>query len=260
MKKLIQILPFFILGAVLAQNGQFKSELFIQNQDTLPYRILYPLHFDTQKKYPVVLFLHGSGERGKDNSKQLVHGKALFQSARNLEQFPAIIIFPQCPEEDYWAHVDINRDTHPFTIKFPENVPATKSLQNVIDLIQNISKESFIDKSRIYVGGLSMGGMGTYEILYRMPNTFAAAFVICGGGNTKLAQQYAQQTPLWIFHGAKDDIVDPQLALQMATALLKYGAKPNVTIYAQDNHNSWDSTFQEPHLLPWLFSHYQTIK
>ena len=99
-----------------------------------------------------------------------------------------------------------------------------------------------------------MGGMGTFEILYRKPETFAAAFAICGGGNAETVSKYASNTPLWVFHGAKDDLVDPQLSIAMVSADLKAGGKPNFNLYADANHNSWDSAFAEPQLLPWLFS------
>ncbi|MCB0470047.1 MAG: phospholipase, partial [Flavobacteriaceae bacterium] len=102
--------------------------------------------------------------------------------------------------------------------------------------------------------GLSMGGMGTYEILSRKPDMFAAAFAICGGGNPELTENYATKIPMWIFHGAKDDVVNPQLSIDMVSAILKFGGKPNFTLYADDNHNSWDSAFAEPELLLWLFS------
>ena len=124
--------------------------------------------------------------------------------------------------------------------------------------MQNITKNNYVDNSKIYVGGLSMGGMGTFEIISRQPNVFAAAFAICGGGNTENATKFATKVPMWIFHGAKDNVVKPQLSVQMVNAIINAGGTPNFTLYAEDNHNSWDSAFAEPKLLTWLFSNTKT--
>ncbi|HNU60200.1 MAG TPA: prolyl oligopeptidase family serine peptidase, partial [Aquaticitalea sp.] len=130
----------------------------------------------------------------------------------------------------------------------------TKALTLVMQLMDEMLTKTYINKQQVYVGGLSMGGMGTFEILSRKPDMFAAAFAICGGGSTQDAKNYAATTSLWIFHGAKDDVVIPQHSIDMVTAILNYGGKPNFTLYADDNHNSWDSAFNEPKFLPWLFS------
>ncbi|HMC01708.1 MAG TPA: hypothetical protein VKN14_11800, partial [Flavobacteriaceae bacterium] len=95
---------------------------------------------------------------------------------------------------------------------------------------------------------------GTFEILYRKPDMFTAAFAICGAGNPETVKTYANKTELWVFHGAKDDVTNPQFSIDMVSAYLKAGGNPNFTLYADDNHNSWDSAFAEPELLPWLFS------
>lgn len=239
---------------IFAQNQKlFKHEHYIDQADTLNYRMLLPKHFDETKQYPLVLFLHGAGERGNDNAKQLTHGSFLFSKRRNRRKFPAIVIFPQCPQNDYWANANVDRSTHPYNIDFKNGEP-NKSLNSVMQLMDEMTTKPFVKKDQIYVGGLSMGGMGTFEILYRKPNMFAAAFAICGGGNVETVSQYATSTPIWVFHGAKDDLVDPQLSIDMVSANLKAGGSPNFNLYSTDNHNSWDSAFSEPHLLPWLFS------
>ncbi len=252
----------FFMGVTLicAQDyaNRYEKKVFKTGSNELNYRILYPKDFQPNQKYPLVLFLHGAGERGSDNEIQLVHGGALFSSAKNLAQFPAIVIFPQCPTEDYWANVEIDRNAKPFGIVFSQNVPPTQSLQGVMELLKDFLQKPFVDNQRIYVGGLSMGGMGTYELVSRLPQTFAAAFVICGARNTETVEKWATQTPVWIFHGAQDDIVNPLYAIQMGIQLIKLGASPNLSIYSFANHNSWDSAFQEPNLLPWLFSHIKT--
>ncbi len=250
-------LTLFIIGScnfIEAQNTGFSSELFVSKQDTLRYRMLLPKNFSKDKLYPVVLFLHGSGERGNDNQLQLVHGSKLFLNQMNRDAFPAIVIFPQCKKNSYWSNAIVNRNTKPIELDFPLDAPPTKPLSLVMQLMEDFISKPFVNKDKIYVGGLSMGGMGTFEILYRQPDMFAAAFTICGGGNPEGVKVYAKKTELWVFHGANDDVVSPQLSVNMVNAYLNAGGKPNFSLYADDDHNSWDSAFAEPQLLTWLFS------
>lgn len=241
-------------GIVAQHQELYEAKNYINNSDTLNYRIMYPKDFSEDKQYPLVLFLHGAGERGSNNASQLAHGSKLFASNENRETFPAIVIFPQCPQDDYWANASVDRTTQPLTLKFPNGGEPTKALSLVMQLMDKMVAKPFVIKNQVYVGGLSMGGMGTFEILSRKPELFTAAFAICGGGNTDAAKAYATSVDLWIFHGAKDDVVIPQLSIDMVSAILNYGGKPNFTLYADANHNSWDATFAEPKLLPWLFS------
>ncbi|WP_416307882.1 prolyl oligopeptidase family serine peptidase [Neptunicella sp. SCSIO 80796] len=227
------------------EEGQFKQ---------LDYRILYPADFDPAKQYPLVLVLHGAGERGDDNKAQLVHGSQLFLQPQVREKFPAIVIFPQAPKSDYWANVDVDRSGPRPKFSFKDGGKPTTSMALVMELMDNFSSQSYVDNSRIYVGGLSMGGMGTFEILSRKPDIFAAAFAICGGGDPAIVSRYRNGLPIWIFHGEKDDIVSPRYSRQMADAISKQGGKVKLTLYPEANHNSWDSAFAEPQLLPWLFA------
>lgn len=249
----------FFLGMfkLVAQNeDEYSKEYFVSGEDTLNYRMLKPPNFDPTKKYPIVLFLHGAGERGNDNYKQLAHGSELFYEMR--DSFPSMVIFPQCRQNDYWASVSVDRSNKPLSLKFPPNTPPTKSMALAVELLNDVLAKPYTNNDQVYVGGLSMGGMGTFEILYRHPETFAAAFAICGAGNPETTERYAKTVPMWIFHGANDDLVDPQESINMVLGILKYGGKPNFTLYAKDNHNSWDSAFAEPDLLPWLFSNSKT--
>jgi len=236
----------------------FKKEHFILNGDTLNYRVLYPNDFSEEEKYPVVLVLHGAGERGDNNESQLVHGSDLFLDKGNRKKFPAIVIFPQAPKEDYWAKVEVKRDTMPFQFDFKNTEEPTRSLALVMKMMDSVVAQKFVNKENVYVGGLSMGGMGTYEILYKKPEMFAAAFAICGGANPEIAKGYAEGLNIWIFHGEKDDIVPSELSKAMAKSINHFGGNAKVSLYPNDNHNSWDSAFSEPYLLPWLFSHNRT--
>lgn len=242
---------------MLAQQQLYREASLIKENDTLNYRVLWPDNFSEDKSYPLVLFLHGAGERGSDNKAQLTHGSSLFAAPENRSNFPAIVIFPQCPKDDYWSNVDIDRSGKGVKLEFNSEKEPTSALALVMELLAQELDKSYVDKDRVYVAGLSMGGMGTFEILSRMPETFAAAIPICGGGNPALAEKYAQ-IPMWVFHGAKDDVVNPLYSLEMVEALLKAGGHPNFTLYENANHNSWDSAFTEPQFLPWLFSKKRT--
>ena len=253
MNKLISILLILMVTPLLiaAQSDDYEKRMHVTEHGILKYRILMPLEFSKDKKYPVLLFLHGSGERGNDNEKQLIHGSRFFFNNRN--KYPAILLFPQCSENDYWASL-IDDPDNPSVFKFDYGRKPTKSLQLVISLLDSIEQLQYVDNKRIYVGGLSMGGMGTLEILYRKPKTFAAAFSICGAGNTDSVTKYAKNTKLWLFHGAQDQVVLPEYSQKMVDALKNAGAKPKYTLYPKAHHNSWDDAFKEPKFLSWLFS------
>ena len=255
-QKRILFLLIFVSNIVAAQNQDlFSKELFIKGKDTLKYRLLLPKNFSKDKMYPLVLFLHGRGEQGNDNETQLVHGSKLFLDNYNTDQFSSIVVFPQCPKEGYWANV--KRDYSKKALekfKYKRLGKPTKSMALVLELMDELTQKPYIKKDQVYAGGLSMGGMGTFEIINRRPNMFAAAFPICGGGNPKSVSRYSDKVSLWVFHGGIDDVVHPYFSLTMVTALQKLGADVTLTYFENDNHNSWDSTFSEPKLLPWLFS------
>ncbi len=234
---------------------KFDKGNFIKGKDSIYYRILFPENFNPAEKYPIVFFLHGSGERGSDNEKQLIHGGKLFLKDDIRKNFPAIVVFPQCPETDFWANINIANDNNgKRKISFVEGGKPTKIMHALQGMVKDLLKKPFVNKAQVYVGGLSMGGMGTFELLRRKRHTFAAAFSICGGDNTNNIEKY-QKVPLWIFHGAKDEVVDPAFSIAIAERLKNVGDEVKFTLYPNDNHNSWDSAFAEPTLMPWLFSH-----
>lgn len=251
-KHLLLLLLSVGLYPLFAQDygyGEHKN-----NGASLNYRILFPENFNRSHTYPIILFLHGAGERGNDNEKQLVHGSDLFLSPDVRNEFPSIVIFPQCPEEDYWSNAEVDRSSYPIRLKFNGEASPTTAMTLVIAMMDSVTQLEYVDKSKIYVGGLSMGGMGTYEILARRPEMFSGAFAICGGGDTRMVDKYAKNTPIWVFHGAKDNVVAPFRSTEMVLALQKAGSDVRYTLYPKDNHNSWDSAFDEKDLLPWLFS------
>ena len=257
MKKsfLLIILFSFSLVTKAQDNNLYEKHWHVHNGDTLPYRLLLPENYDPAKKYPLILFLHGSGERGNDNELQLVHGAILFLRDSIRKNYPAIVVFPQCPLNSYWSNVHFTIDTvsKKRIMQFPVNSEPTIAMKMLLRLLGKLQHDYKLDKKRIYVGGLSMGGMGSFELVSRKPKLFAAAFPICGGANPVTAKKI-KEPAWWIFHGLKDNVVDPDLSRQMATALKEVGADVKLTLYPEANHNSWDPAFAERDLLFWLFS------
>jgi predicted peptidase len=237
--------------------SQYEKKEFIRDHHTLPYRILYPLHYDRQIRYPLVVFLHGQNEIGSDNASQLVHGGALFLQDSIRANYPAIVLFPQCTEGNSWAYMEYRVDeatkkmsTFLFNFREEPSIP----IRLLKDLMDSLVRSKVIDKKRIYVGGLSMGGFGTYDLLTRYADLFAAAFPICAGGDIKLAEVYARSTPLWIFHGAADSVVSVEYARTAVRVLHALGVQPRYTEYPGVGHDSWDRALAERELVPWLFS------
>ena len=222
-----------------ASVSRFSYEKFIQNGDTLHYRQLYP-DYDTLRKYPLVIFLHGSGERGNDNEAQLKWGVGNFATDEAMKMHPAIVIAPQCPLKDSWARFN-KKQTSP-----------TKPMELVLALIHEMKKNKLVDTNRIYITGLSMGGYGTYDALEREPELFAAAVPVCGGGDVSKASIIAT-VPIWIFHGAEDPAVNPEYDVQMLVALRKAGAHPGFTMYPETGHFSWIAAYSDPMMMEWLF-------
>ena len=212
----------------------------------LPYQLLKPGNYDPGKKYPLVLFLHGAGERGTDNQAQLKHVTAIFTTPENREKYPCFVLVPQCPPDRKWAEVDWSAQHH-LTPKKP-SIPLAMSM----DVIAQLEKEYSIDAKRLYVMGLSMGGYGSWDAISRYPETFAAAVPICGGGDETKAAAIAK-IPVWVFHGDHDGAVNVARSRNMVAALKKAGGTPKYTEYPGVGHNSWEPASKDPQLLPWLF-------
>lgn len=229
-----------------------KKEFTSPEGKKLLYRILYPKEYNQSKKYPLILVLHGAGERGNDNEKQLVHGSKLFLDSVVREKFPAIVVFPQCPQESYWSSVKISRNKSPLVLDFDYSRPVVEPLALSMMLVKELIRTEKIDVRRVYITGLSMGGMGTFEAVYRYPGIFAAALPICGGGDTIRYKKV--NIPFWVFHGAADAVVDVQYSRAMVDKLKAEKVKVKYTEYPGVNHNSWDNAFAEPDFLEWMFS------
>jgi predicted peptidase len=200
----------------------------------MPYRILFPRHYDSLKSYPLHLFLHGIGERGSDNEKQLSVGASFYQadSIRNL--YPAFVVYPQCPGNDYWfSHY------------------MTKTLKAFID---TLTSHYLIVEEKISIGGFSMGAFGTFSMVARNPGFFESAVAISGDGDESKAILMAK-TRWQIFAGKKDHIVPPSKTEKMAQALKKAGASVSFTLFPEADHGAtWWFAFSEPDFFYKLFS------
>ncbi len=255
MPKLLCLLLLSLSLQMLHAQGLalYEKKLFINGKDTLRYRILYPEKYKKRKSYPLIVFLHGSGERGNDNEAQLMHGGDLFVKEQIRKHFQVIVIFPQCPKDSAWSR--FKRIPNSTEWQFITQADAPLPQQLVKQLLDSLSDNKIANSKKIYLGGLSLGGMGTYDLLIRYPGYFAAAFPICGATNIPVFLEKAHPLPLWIFHGALDTSVPPGFDRDLYTALMTRGAKNiSYTEYPKAGHNSWDSAFAEPGLLPWLFS------
>ena len=231
----------------LAQSSRFSINQYVNDKgDTLLYRLLYP-DSDTLRKYPLVIFLHGSGERGNDNEAQLKWGAQNFADDRAMIMHPAIVIVPQCPANMQWSNFTRGQGTL-LTLK----PTPSKPMELLMELIRQSIKNLPVDTNRIYITGLSMGGYGTYDAIERYPQLFAAAVPVCGGGDVSRAATVAH-IPIWIFLGAEDPAVNPLYSLEMLKALTKAGAHPGFTQYPQVGHFSWLGAYSDPLMMEWLF-------
>jgi poly(3-hydroxybutyrate) depolymerase len=226
----------------------FEKRTFTDpNKKTLPYCLLKPDNYDPKTKYPLVLFLHGAGERGYDNEKQLVHGVMEFAKDDVRKKYPCFVVAPQCPENQKWCDVDWGAAKHDMPKK------PSESMRLTLELLTALQKEFSIDPNRLYVTGLSMGGYGTWDAISRHPDLFAAAVPVCGGGDEKLAEKIAK-VPIWVFHGGKDETVMPARSRNMVEALKKAGGKPKYTEYPDIGHDSWVPAYKDTDMHAWLFA------
>lgn len=219
---------------------EFDKLQYKTPDDTLLYRLLKPAVQNESERYPLVIFLHGSGERGNDNIVTLKHIAPLFLTESNRSQFPCFVLVPQCPAHENWTYPDWYQEPK-------------EPLSSVVALIDSLKSLPFIDSTRIYITGLSMGGYGTWYLLTKYPEKFAAAVPICGGGDTHQVEKF-KHVPVWNFHGAKDNAVPVERSRSMIRALKDAGAAPKYTEYKKVGHESWVNAYAEPDLLPWLFS------
>ena len=236
-----------------------QAKIFQSDSLNLPYRWISPLETTgmpvamknfTQSadgKYPLVIFLHGSGERGNDNQAQLKNGISSFWAPDFYARHPHFFLAPQCPNEQRWSFRDFDKE-----IFFREE--PMPPMQALMELLETLFRENpAIDRNRVYLTGLSMGGLGTFNLLVRQPDWFAAAIPICGGGDPSDAPEI-RHIAIWVFHGSADKVVLPRYSRQMVLAL-RQAAAPMIgySEFPGWGHNSWDDTYGDPKVLEWLF-------
>jgi predicted peptidase len=219
---------------------------------TLSYRLHVPADYNPANQYPLILFLHGAGERGTDNEAQLVHPEVLrFIGDDVAAKHPCFLVAPQCPLDRRWVEV-------PWDSSTPHETPGEPSLplRLTMEILDSLEKEFRIDPARRYVTGLSMGGFGILDLLVRRPNDYAAAVVICGGADGSRANSLAGVS-FWVFHGSADDAVPVGRSRSAVEALAKAGAKVKYTEYEGMGHNVWSRAYREPQLADWLFQQHR---
>jgi predicted peptidase len=226
------------LPASVAADELYQPKVYTKAEgQELKYRLMIPKDYSAtgEQKYPVVLFLHGAGERGDDNARQLAHGTKEFATDANRDKYACFVIAPQCPSGQWWGD----------------------SLPLIVDLLADMQKEYRIDANRLYVTGLSMGGFGTWDLLGRHPQMFAAAAPICGGGDPETCSKFSK-VPIWVFHGDADKVVRPEQSRRMVDGLKKAGGMPKYTEYPGVGHDSWSQTYADTAFIEWLFNQKRT--
>lgn len=206
---------------------QTSAQLNARVQVRLGYLLYLPRDYDKEKSWPLMLFLHGAGERGDDLELVKKHGPPKLIAAG--KDFPFIVVSPQCPKGRWWEPMEL------------------------VALLDEISGKYKVDPDRIYVTGLSMGGFGSWRLAAYAPERLAAIAPICGGGETYWTKEFAH-LPVWAFHGAKDTGVPLERSQAMVDALKKSGGEPKFTIYPDAGHDSWTAAYDDPELYKWLLA------
>ncbi len=221
------------LGAVTVDN--FVPRRYTNAQGVLPYRLFIPTNYNASTRYPIALFLHGAGERGSDNRLQLTGqtGCLVFASETNQLRNPSFMVAPQCPSGATWTD-------------------ATRRGQ-VLGLMNSLMGEFSVDTNRLYITGLSMGGMGTWDYIGQYPSMYAAAMPMSGSGTTSLASRMTQ-IPIWNFHAANDGTVNVGGSRTMIDAVRRAGGNAIYTEYASGGHVIWTPAYNTPILMNWVYA------
>ena len=228
-----------VMGSDSAKGSGQQSKAFkktITKNLSCKYLLFLPEGYGkTDKRWPLMLFLHGAGERGNDLNKVKVHGPPKIVGEK--KDFPFIVVSPQCPKSALWNN----------------------KLDVLINLLDEIIAQYDVDTERVYLTGLSMGGYGTWALASKYPNRFAAAAPICGGGMRIMAFGL-KDVPIWAFHGAKDSVVPLEESEEMVAAVKARGGNAKLTVYPEAKHDSWTETYNNPELYKWFLKHRKVKK
>lgn len=237
-----------------AQNFESRSHTnsAIANY-SMPYRLFIPSGYNANTSYPLVLFLHGAGERGTNNTAQLTayRGATLWAEAVNQASHPCFVLAPQCPNNKQWVNTNWSNGSYSI-----DNVPMSNELQMVKDIIETLKTQYNIDASRLYITGLSMGGYATWDFILRYPAMFKAAAPVCGAGDPSKASLIST-IPLRVFHSSDDNIVPVSGSRDMVNAIKAVGPHTRTefyTEYTDQGHGSWTNAYNTPNLVDWMFT------
>lgn len=207
----------------------FINKTVVADGASRAFVVYVPRDYDPAKAWPLIVFLHGAGERGDDGLKQTEVG--IGRAVRlDPERWPAIIVLPQCPEGVWWD----------------------KAIHEVDKAVEQTLAEYNIDRKRMYLTGISMGGYATWVYGAQQADRFAALMPICGGGYPEDAKALAS-IPIWAFHGAKDEVVLPRESQKMVEAVKEAGGTVTYTEFEDADHNSWDAAYADQKAIRWLF-------
>ena len=229
----------------------YKKCVYVVGGDSLLYRELVPENAG-KKKFPLVVFMHGAGERGSDNELQLTHGAQMFLNPVNRIKYPAYVLFPQCPETEYWAyHPGIKKSSYPDSM--PVVKEPSKLLVMVRGLVEKYIAEGKVDADRVYVIGLSMGGMAVFDMAERYSDMWAAAVPICGSINPNRIDK-SRKVNFRIFHGDADAVVPVEGSRKAYLRLRELGANVDYVEFPGCTHGSGNPAFNLPDFMEWIFS------
>ena len=255
--RIMLVVSAFGVSAKAVEVSAFQARSHkISATKTMGYRLFIPKNYQASTRYPLVLTLHGSGERGNDNAAQLKHDVSKMWADDSIQtRHPGFVLAPQCPANDKW--VDVDWALGPYD---QSKVPISDEMQAVVAILDSLGREFSLDSNRIYVTGISMGGYGAFDIVTRYPNRFAAAYPICGAGDPTRATAIAM-LPLWAIHAADDPTVPVAGSRDMINALKQAGGQPKFTEYPVSQrigHSAWVPAAKEPGLVTWLYSQVRT--
>lgn len=247
MKIFITTMVLTVSLNAFCQTPKFVKSYYVNKLDSLSYQLLYPQNYSSGNKFPLILFLHGAGQRGKDDNTVLKSVPTAFVDSLARINYPCFILVPQCPKKDVW----VNFPSFPTSLATTDT--PTTAARLTIGLVDQLLKGLPIDKQRVYITGFSMGGEGTFDFLSRRPSLFAGAIPICGVADTSKAK-YLKDIPVWIFHGEEDQVTHVEYSRLIVASLKKAGGAPFYTEYKGAKHNCWAQAYSTPDLLSWLFS------
>lgn len=225
--------------------GEFLKKEYTSEKGTTPYRLFIP--DGGGKGKPVVLFMHGAGERGCDNELPLRAAIDVFVTSNEVVR-DAIYIVPQCPKDEQWVKTPWNNGNYSV-----DTVPESWEIENVLKILENVISEYKADRNRIYVMGISMGGFATWDLIMRHGELFAAAMPICGGADPSKAYK-VKDIPIRTFHGNCDDTVPVEGTRAMVAAIKELGGKTEYTEFDGVGHWSWDAACSTEGIGDWMFS------